>query len=219
MLFSRTKTHMVTAENALPGRSDYPFVVATTHAVTGRPIVPPFPDGMKTAVFGLGCFWGAEKTFWSTPGVYSTAVGYAGGYTPFPTYEEVCSGLTGHAEVVLVVFDPAVLSYAQLLSVFFEAHDPTQGMRQGADIGTQYRSAIYFTDEAQGEQAQAAKAAYTRRLAEHRKPPATSEIATAGEFYYAEAYHQQYLEKNPFGYCPDHGTGITCPIGLFAPAP
>jgi peptide-methionine (S)-S-oxide reductase len=182
---------MVTPENALPGRSDYGFTVPTTHAVNGRAIVPPFPDGLETAVFGLGCFWGAEKTFWNTAGVFSTAVGYAGGYTPFPTYDEVCSGLTGHAEVVLVVFDPAVVSYAQLLSV-------------------------YFTSENQQNQATAAKAAYTRRLAEHRKPPATSEIAPVGEFYYAEAYHQQYLEKNPFGYCPDHGTGISCPVGLFA---
>ena len=216
MLFSRAKTQMVTADNALPGRSDYAFTVPQKHAVNGNPIVPPFPDGLETAVFGLGCFWGAEKTFWNTPGVYSTAAGYAGGVTAFPTYDEVCSGLTGHAECVLVVFDPAQVSYAQLLSVFFESHDPTQGMRQGNDVGTQYRSAIYCTDDAQRGQAEAAKTAYTDKLAAHGKAPATSQIAPAAPFYYAEGYHQQYLAKNPNGYCPDHGTGISCPVGLFA---
>ncbi len=216
MLFSRTKTHLISSDDALPGRDDYSFAVPTTHAVNRHRIVAPFPDGMATAVFGLGCFWGAEKTFWNTPGVYSTAVGYAGGYTPFPTYEEVCAGLTGHAESVLVVFDPAQVSYAQLLSTFFESHDPTQGMRQGNDVGTQYRSAIYYTDEAQREQAEAAKSAYTQKLAAVRMGPATTEIAPVGAFYYAEDYHQQYLHKNPFGYCPDHGTGVSCPVGLFA---
>ena len=207
---------MVTPETALTGRSAYPFTVPSTHAVTGHRIVEPFPDGLARAVFGLGCFWGAEKTFWNTPGVYSTAVGYAGGFTPYPTYDEVCSGLTGHAEVVLVVFDPARVSFARLLSVFFEAHDPTQGMRQGADVGTQYRSGIYYADDTQRIQAELAKAAYTEQLRAHRKGPATSEIAPLGTFYYAERYHQQYLDKNPFGYCPDHGTGISCPVGLFA---
>jgi peptide-methionine (S)-S-oxide reductase len=212
MLFTRTKTHLVAPDRALPGRSDYAFTVPATHAVTHNPILPPFPAALATAVFGLGCFWGAEKTFWTRPGVQATAVGYAGGFTPFPTYDEVCSGLTGHTESVLVVFDPAVVSYARLLAVFFEAHDPTQAMRQGNDVGTQYRSAVYHTDDAQRELADTAKAAYTRRLADHGKGPSTTEIAPVGRFYYAESYHQQYLAKNPFGYCPDHGTGISCPV-------
>ncbi|MEP6851763.1 MAG: peptide-methionine (S)-S-oxide reductase MsrA [bacterium] len=216
MLFSRTKTSLVSAQDALPGRPDYAYPVPSTHEVNGHRIVPAFPSGLASAVFGLGCFWGAEKTFWNTAGVYSTAVGYAGGHTPYPTYDEVCSGLTGHTEAVLVVFDPEQVTYAQLLSTFFESHDPTQGMRQGNDVGTQYRSAIYYADEAQREQAEAAKTAYSAKLASVGMGPATTEVAAAGPFYYAEDYHQQYLEKNPFGYCPDHGTGVSCPVGLFA---
>ena len=216
MLFSRSKTRLVTPESALPGRSDYAFTVPERHAVLGTTILPPFPDGLAQAVFGLGCFWGAERLFWQTPGVWTTAVGYAGGFTPYPTYDEVCSGLTGHTECVLAVFDPAHVSFADLLSVFFEGHDPTQGMRQGHDVGTQYRSAIYVADDAQRVQAEAAKAAYTARLAERRMPPVTSEIAAAGPFYYAEGYHQQYLAKNPNGYCGLGGTGVSCPVGLFA---
>jgi peptide-methionine (S)-S-oxide reductase len=216
MLFSRSKTRLVTAESALPGRNDYAFTVPQRHAVLDTTILPPFPAGLSQAVFGLGCFWGAERLFWQTPGVWTTAVGYAGGFTPYPTYDEVCSGLTGHTECVLAVFDPARVSYADLLSVFFEGHDPTQGMRQGHDVGTQYRSAIYVGDDAQCVQAEAAKAAYTVRLAQRRMPPVTSEIAAAGPFYYAEGYHQQYLAKNPNGYCGLGGTGVSCPVGLFA---
>ena len=218
MLFSRAKTQLISPESALPGRSGYPFAVPETHAVNGNRILPPFPEGLQTAVFGLGCFWGAERMFWQTPGVWTTAVGYAGGFTAYPTYEEVCSGRTGHTEAVLAVFDPAKVSYAELLSVFFEGHDPTQGMRQGNDVGTQYRSAIYWSDDAQRQQAEAAKAAYTTRLAERGLPPVTSEVAAAGPFYYAEGYHQQYLAKNPGGYCGLGGTGVSCPVGLFAPA-
>jgi peptide-methionine (S)-S-oxide reductase len=216
MLFSRRKTDVVSPERALPGRPDYAYAVPDTHFVTGRPIKPPFPDGLQSAVFGLGCFWGAERDFWQTEGVWTTAVGYAGGYTPYPTYEEVCSGLTGHAEVVLAVFDPAVVAFPGLLQVFFEAHDPTQGMRQGNDVGTQYRSAIYVADEAQRAAAERAKAAYSTQLIERGYGPVTTEIAPAGEFYYAEGYHQQYLAKNPNGYCGVGGTGVSCPVGLFA---
>jgi|tagenome__1003787_1003787.scaffolds.fasta_scaffold20531478_1 peptide-methionine (S)-S-oxide reductase len=216
VLFSRTKTQLPTAETALPGRSDYPFDVPETHVVTGNRIVPPFPEGLATAVFALGCFWGEEKAFWQVDGVWSTAVGYTGGITPYPTYEEVCSGLTGHAEAVLVVYDPEKVSYEQLLQVFWEAHDPTQGMRQGNDIGTQYRSAIYYADGEQKKAAEASRDAFQQKLSESGYGTITTTIEPAGPFCYAEAYHQQYLVKNPFGYCPDNGTGVSCPVGLFA---
>ena len=216
MLFSRTKTQLPTAETALPGRSDYPFDVPETHVVTGNRIVPPFPEGLATAVFALGCFWGEEKAFWQVDGVWSTAVGYTGGITPYPTYEEVCSGLTGHAEAVLVVYDPEQVSYGQLLQVFWEAHDPTQGMRQGNDIGTQYRSAIYTFSPEQRRAAEASRDAYQQRLDAAGYGPITTEIADTPPFYYAEDYHQQYLAKNPGGYCGVSGTGVTCPVGLGA---
>jgi peptide-methionine (S)-S-oxide reductase len=216
MLFSRSKADLVSAEKALAGRDAYAYSLPRDHFVTGRSIQPPFPAGTVTAMFGLGCFWGAEREFWQTPGVWTTAVGYAGGYTMYPTYEEVCSGRTGHAEVVLVVFDPTSLPYTTLLSAFFESHDPTQGMRQGNDIGTQYRSAIYYTDDAQRAAAETAKAAYSQRLQAAGYGEATTEIAHAGPFYYAEDYHQQYLAKNPDGYCGLGGTGVACPVSLFA---
>jgi peptide-methionine (S)-S-oxide reductase len=208
-LFGRDKTRMVTAEEALPGRST-PIPVTQRHAVTGHRTVPPFPDGLCTAVFGMGCFWGAERIFWRTPGVYSTAVGYAGGHTPHPSYEEVCSGRTGHTEVVLVVFDPAQISYGELLRVFWEGHDPTQGMRQGNDRGTQYRSAIYPTDADQAAEAQLSRTTYQRALTAAGRGPITTEIAPLRDFYYAEDYHQQYLSdaKNPNGYCGIGGTGV-----------
>ncbi|CAA9287279.1 MAG: Peptide-methionine (S)-S-oxide reductase MsrA [uncultured Corynebacteriales bacterium] len=218
MLFSRAKTQIPTPEQALPGRSDYPFTIPATHAVTGNPMVPPFPEGLATAVFALGCFWGEEKAFWQVPGVWSTAVGYTGGSTPYPTYEEVCSGLTGHAEAVLVVFDPAQVSYGQLLQVFWEAHDPTQGMRQGNDVGTQYRSAIYWSSPEQKATAEASLAAYQQKLTAAGYGTITTDLEPEGPFYYAEPYHQQYLVKNPYGYCPDNGTGVSCPVGLFAQA-
>jgi peptide-methionine (S)-S-oxide reductase len=217
VLFSRGKQTIPTADEALPGRSDYAFPVPETHFVNGNRIVPPFPSGLATAVFALGCFWGEEKTFWQTPGVWSTAVGYAGGTTPYPTYEEVCSGRTGHAEAVLVVFDPEQVSYEKLLSVFWESHDPTQGMRQGNDVGTQYRSAIYYADDAQRATAQASREAFQQRLSAAGYDAITTEIAPAGPFYYAEDYHQQYLAKNPYGYCPDNSTGVSCPVGLQLP--
>jgi peptide-methionine (S)-S-oxide reductase len=216
MLLSRSKADLVSAEKALAGRDAYAYSLPRDHFVTGRSIQPPFPAGTVTAMFGLGCFWGAEREFWQTPGVWTTAVGYAGGYTMYPTYEEVCSGRTGHAEVVLVVFDPTSLPYTTLLSAFFESHDPTQGMRQGNDIGTQYRSAIYYTDDAQRAAAETAKAAYSQRLQAAGYGEATTEIAHAGPFYYAEDYHQQYLAKNPDGYCGLGGTGVACPVSLFA---
>jgi peptide-methionine (S)-S-oxide reductase len=216
VLFSRAKAQIPTPEHALPGRSDYPFPIPSAHVVTGNPIAPPFPEGMATAVFALGCFWGEEKAFWEVPGVWSTAVGYTGGSTPYPTYEEVCSGLTGHAEAVLVVYDPAIVSYEQLLQVFWEAHDPTQGMRQGNDVGTQYRSALYYVDDAQKAAAEASRDAFQQRLTDAGYGTITTEIAPAQPFYYAEPYHQQYLVRNPYGYCPDHGTGVSCPVGLFA---
>jgi peptide-methionine (S)-S-oxide reductase len=212
MLF-RNKTTMVNPESALPGR-DSAMRVAGTHAVLGTTITPPFPDGMQRAIVGMGCFWGAEKAFWSLPGVYTTAVGYAGGTTPNPSYEEVCSGRTGHTEAVLVVFDPAKISYEEILRHFWEGHNPTEGMRQGHDVGTQYRSAILWTSDEQRAVAQASRAAYSDQLKAAGYGEITTEMAPAGEFYYAEDYHQQYLEKNPFGYCPDHGTGVSCPIGL-----
>jgi peptide-methionine (S)-S-oxide reductase len=213
MLFR--KTRMPTEAEALPGRAE-PMPVPDRHAVLGTPLRPPFPDGTETALFAMGCFWGEEKTFWQTEGVYTTAVGYAGGSTPNPTYEEVCSGRTGHAEVVLVVFDPAKVSYEELLQVFWEHHDPTQGMRQGNDVGTQYRSAIYTFSEAQRKSAEASRDAYQQKLTAAGYGAITTEIVDAPAFYYAEDYHQQYLHKNPAGYCPDHSTGVSCPVGLFA---
>ena len=202
-------------EEALPGRQT-PMRVGDTHFVNGHRITPPFPDAMQRAVFGLGCFWGAERKFWQTPGVWSTAVGYAGGTTPNPTYEEVCSAMTGHTEVVLVIYDPRQVRYEQLLSVFWESHDPTQGMRQGNDAGTQYRSAIYAFGSDQLAAAEASKVAYQQKLAEAGYGPITTEIASAPAFYYAEDYHQQYLGKNPHGYCGLGGTGVSCPIGVAA---
>jgi peptide-methionine (S)-S-oxide reductase len=197
---------------ALPGRAEPPRI-SGVHHVSGRRIVPPFPDGLEVADFGLGCFWGAERLFWRQAGVYTTAVGYAGGATPNPTYEEVCSGATGHAEVVRVVFDPREVPYEDLLRTFWEAHDPTQGMRQGNDVGTQYRSCIYTHGEAQAAAARASRAAYQRALAQASEGEITTEIGAAAPFYYAEEYHQQYLSKNPGGYCGLAGTGVACPAG------
>jgi peptide-methionine (S)-S-oxide reductase len=211
-LFRRSAT-MPRPEDALPGRPDA-MQVPERHHVNGARLTPPWPDGTETAVFGLGCFWGAEKAFWSLPGVLSTAVGYAGGYTRNPTYEEVCTGQTGHAEVVLVAYDPARISYDELLRVFWEHHDPTQGMRQGNDQGTQYRSAIYWLTDGQRLAAEASRERYQAELFQAGYSAITTEIAAAGPFYYAEPYHQQYLSKNPDGYCPDHGTGVACPVGL-----
>ena len=214
MLFGRDKQRMISADEALPGRDQRIFTVPARHAVLGTPLEPPFPEGLERAVFGLGCFWGAERKFWETDGVYTTAVGYSGGYTPNPTYEEVCSGRTGHAETVLVVFDPEVVSYEQLLKVFWEAHDPTQGMRQGNDVGTQYRSTIEVFGPEQRATAEASRDAYQRALAAARHGDITTEIVDAGDFWYAEDYHQQYLHKNPLGYCGLGGTGVSCPTGL-----
>jgi peptide-methionine (S)-S-oxide reductase len=222
-MFSHSKARLPAPGSALPGRST-PLPVPPAHLVNGHRLVPPFPAGLATAVFGMGCFWGAERMFWKLPGVYSTAVGYAGGSTPNPTYEEVCSGRTGHAEAVLVVYDPAQVSYQALLQAFWEGHDPTQGMRQGNDVGTQYRSAIYYADEAQHAAAQRSREEYAKRLAEAGYGDITTEIAPAGEFYYAEDYHQQYLHRFPNGYCglgatdvklgdPSEGAPV-CPTGL-----
>jgi peptide-methionine (S)-S-oxide reductase len=204
---------MATPENALPGR-DMPMQVPERHDVLGTPLQPPFPEGMEQLVVGMGCFWGAERVFWQADGVYTTAVGYAGGYTPNPTYEEVCSGRTGHTEAVLVVFDPAVISLEDVLRLFWEGHDPTQGMRQGNDRGTQYRSAIYTADESQRAVAEATRERFQAGLAKAGYGEITTEIADAGPFYYAEPYHQQYLAKNPNGYCGLGGTGVACPVGL-----
>ncbi len=215
MLFSSRKTQMVQPDRALPGR-DEPMPVPARHEVLGTPLMPPFPEGLQCAVFGMGCFWGAERVFWQADGVYTTAAGYAGGFTPNPSYEEVCSASTGHAEVVLAVFDPNVTSYEAMLQLFWENHDPTQGMRQGNDVGTQYRSAIYVADAAQRDAAEASKAMYQERLSAAGHGEITTEIADAGPFYYAEDYHQQYLAKNPNGYCGLGGTGVSCPIGLHA---
>jgi peptide-methionine (S)-S-oxide reductase len=201
---------MPAVEEALPGRATK-MQVSGKHAVLGTPLEGPFPEGLDQAVFGLGCFWGAERKFWQVPGVYTTAVGYAGGLTPNPTYEEVCSGLTGHTEVVFVVFDGSKVTYADLLRVFWENHDPTQGMRQGNDVGTQYRSAIYCFSETQRAAAEQSLGSYQARLREAGYTPITTEVAAAPEFYYAEDYHQQYLHKNPGGYCGIGGTGVTCP--------
>jgi peptide-methionine (S)-S-oxide reductase len=202
-------------QQALTGRTQR-MRVPERHAVTGNPLVPPYPEGLQTATFGLGCFWGAERKFWSLPGVWTTAVGYAGGYTPNPTYEEVCSGRTGHTEAVLVVFDPRRVSYEELLKVFWESHDPTQGMRQGNDVGTQYRSAIYVHSPEQRRLAEASRDAFQTELARAGYGAITTEIAEAGEFYFAEDYHQQYLAKNPGGYCGLGGTGVACPSGVAA---
>ena len=215
MFFTRKKLEMPTADTALPGRSE-PIQLSGAHYVNGTSILPPFPDGTEKAVFGMGCFWGAERLFWQIPGVHTTAVGYAGGFTQNATYEEVCSGRTGHTEVVLVVYDPERVSYRQLLQVFWEGHDPTQGMRQGNDVGTQYRSAVYTFDDAQAEAARQTRATFQERLAGAGYGDITTEIAEAGPFYYAEEYHQQYLAKNPNGYCGIGGTGVSCPVGLEA---
>ncbi|NOT45679.1 MAG: peptide-methionine (S)-S-oxide reductase MsrA [Acidobacteria bacterium] len=207
------KLRLPTADQALPGRDDS-MPVPAAHAVNGTGLQPPFPPGHEVALFGMGCFWGAERLFWRLPGVYTTAVGYAGGLTPNPTYREVCSGMTGHTEVVLVAFDPAAVSWDALLRVFWEGHDPTQGMQQGNDVGTQYRSAIYCTSDAQLTQALTSRAAFAARLAEAGYGPITTEIGPAPPFYYAEEYHQQYLAKNPAGYCGLGGTGVSCPVGV-----
>jgi peptide-methionine (S)-S-oxide reductase len=212
MIFGKSMS-IPSAEEALPGR-DQSMPVPAKHFVNFHPLEGPFPEGLETAVFGMGCFWGAERLFWQLPGVFSTAVGYAGGHTPNPTYEEVCSGRTGHAEVVLVVFDPEVIGYDQLLRTFWEGHDPTQGMRQGNDRGTQYRSAVYATTPAQLAAAEASRDQYQAVLAKNHYGEITTEIAEAGPFYYAEGYHQQYLAKNPNGYCGIGGTGVACPVGL-----
>jgi peptide-methionine (S)-S-oxide reductase len=213
----KDKTRMITAETALPGR-EREMAVPERHFVLGTPLRPPFPAGFETAVVGMGCFWGAERVFWQAPGVYTTAVGYAGGFTPNPTYEEVCSGSTGHTEAVLVVFDPALSSYEEILRLFWENHNPTQGMRQGNDVGTQYRSAIYTHGDAQAAAATRTRDAYAAVLRASGHGEITTEIAAAGPFYYAEEYHQQYLAKNPNGYCGLGGTGVSCPIGIGAGA-
>ena len=213
MLFSSRKTQIIDPERALPGR-DAPMPIPARHEVLGTPIAPPFPEGLQRAVFGMGCFWGAERVFWQAEGVYTTAVGYAGGFSPNPSYEEVCSAGTGHAEVLLAVFDPNVTSYEAILKLFWENHDPTQGMRQGNDVGTQYRSAIYWADEAQRDAALASRDTYEQQLSASGYGEITTEIAEAGPFYYAEDYHQQYLAKNPGGYCGLGGTGVSCPVGL-----
>jgi len=215
-MFGRHKTTLPTAEQALPGRERPIFDGHVAHTVLGTSLAGPFPAGLETAVFGLGCFWGAEKAFWQVPGVYTTAVGYAGGHTANPTYEETCSGLTGHTEAVLVVFDPAQVSYEQLLKTFWEGHDPTQGMRQGNDVGTQYRSAIYTYSDEQAAAAERSRVAFQAALDGAGFGTITTEIAPAGPFYYAEDYHQQYLSdaKNPHGYCGLGGTGLSCPVGI-----
>jgi peptide-methionine (S)-S-oxide reductase len=204
---------MVSAENALPGRTT-PIPVTASHAVLHTPPQGPYPEGTQIAEFALGCFWGEEQNFWQVPGVYTTAVGYEGGFTPNPSYEEVCTGRTGHAEAVRVVFDPAKVSYQQLLKVFWESHDPTQGMGQGNDIGSQYRSVIFYHNDVQKAAAEQSRTDFQQRLRERGYGEITTEIVGAGEFYFAEEYHQQYLDKVPFGYCPDHSTGVTCPVGL-----
>jgi peptide-methionine (S)-S-oxide reductase len=212
MIFGKPKT-IPSKNEALPGRPES-MPVSASHFVNGHPIAPPFAASMQQALFGMGCFWGAERKFWQTPGVYTTAVGYAAGHTPNPTYREVCSGMTGHAEVVLVVFDPKIVSYGDLLKVFWENHDPTQGMRQGNDVGTQYRSGIYYFDDEQRRQAEASRDAYQRELDAAGHGRITTDIEPAPPFYYAEDYHQQYLAKNPGGYCGLGGTGVSCPTGV-----
>ena len=204
---------MVDSADALPGR-DRQMPVPARHEVLGTPLAPPFGDGMEQAMVAMGCFWGAERVFWQADGVYTTAVGYEGGFTPNPTYDEVCTTRTGHAEAVLIVFDPTKTSYAEILRLFWENHDPTQGMRQGNDVGTQYRSAIFWTTDEQRIAAEASRDAYAERLREAGYPEITTEISEAGPFYYAEDYHQQYLAKNPWGYCGLGGTGVSCPVGV-----
>jgi peptide-methionine (S)-S-oxide reductase len=211
-LFDKAKTTLVDPADALPGR-DEPIAVPARHEVLGNPLTPPWPEGFQQIVVGMGCFWGAERVFWQADGVWTTAVGYAGGHTPNPSYEEVCSARTGHAEVVLAVFDPAETSYDEMLRLFWENHDPTQGMRQGNDVGTQYRSAIYVGSDAEREAAERSRALYAERLRAAGHGEITTEIAPLSDFYYAEDYHQQYLAKNPFGYCGLGGTGVSCPIG------
>jgi peptide-methionine (S)-S-oxide reductase len=213
MFLARKKLHLPTPEEALPGR-DTEIPVPDSHFVLGTPLKPPFPDGLERLVVGMGCFWGAERIFWEAPGVYTTAAGYAGGITPNPTYEEVCSGRTGHTEAVLVVFDPEKVSRDEILKLFWEGHDPTQGMRQGNDVGTQYRSAVYAETPEQREAAQRTRDAYSEQLRGAGFDQITTEVADAGPFFYAEDYHQQYLAKNPNGYCGIGGTGVSCPVGL-----
>lgn len=212
-IFGTRKTQLVSREDALPGRAT-PVPVPDRHEVLDAPLTPPYPEGTEIAEFALGCFWGEERTFWQQPGVVSTAVGYEGGYTPNPTYEEVCTGLTGHAETVRVVYDPKRVSYPELLKVFWENHDPTQGMRQGNDLGSQYRSVIFYRGEEQRVAAEESAAAFGKKLAEAGYGAITTEIVPATDFYFAEDYHQQYLYKVPGGYCPDHGTGVACPVGI-----
>jgi len=214
MFLRRDKGQLPTEAEALPGRATRPFSVPDRHFVLGTPLEPPFPEGLQQVVFGMGCFWGAERKFWTAEGVYTTAVGYAGGYTPNPTYEEVCSGRTGHTEVVLVVFDPKVTSLDAMLRIFWENHDPTQGMRQGNDVGTQYRSSIYTLDSSQVAAVEASRTMFQKQLSEARFGDITTEIKPLAAFYYAEDYHQQYLAKNPNGYCGLGGTGVSCPIGV-----
>jgi peptide-methionine (S)-S-oxide reductase len=214
-IFGTHKTRMITADEALPGRGQA-IAVPAAHEVLGTPLRPPYPEGSEIAEFAMGCFWGAEKTFWQTKGVISTSVGYEGGFTQNPSYEEVCSGRTGHAETVRVVFDPKQISYSELLKIFWESHNPTQGMRQGNDVGSQYRSAIFWHSPEQKATAESSLAAYQQQLSKAGYGRITTEITQASEFYFAEGYHQEYLAdtKNPFGYCPDHGTGVSCPIGV-----
>jgi len=213
MFFTKKPLDLPTAETALPGRA-HSIPTAESHFVNGRPLKGPYPEGLETAIFAMGCFWGVERMFWKLPGVYVTAVGYVNGHTPNPTYEEVCSGRTGHTEAVLVVYDPRVVTYTDLLKVFWEGHDPTQGMRQGNDVGTQYRSGVYVLNDAQAQAAETSREAFQRALSQKGYGQITSEIAPAGPFYFAEDYHQQYLAKNPHGYCGVGGTGVTCPIGV-----
>ena len=212
-MFGKKSLELPTAETALAGRA-HPIPTAETHFVNGRPLKGPYPEGLETAVFAMGCFWGVERIFWKLPGVYVTAVGYVNGITPNPTYEEVCSGRTGHTEAVLVVYDPKVVSYADLLKVFWENHDPTQGMRQGNDVGTQYRSGVYTANDAQTQAAESSKRMFQQALSDKGFGQITTEIEPAGPFYFAEDYHQQYLAKVPNGYCGIGGTGVTCPVGL-----
>ncbi|TVL93873.1 peptide-methionine (S)-S-oxide reductase MsrA [Streptomyces sp. SAJ15] len=214
MLFHRHKSHLPSPEEALRGRAEPQFALPERHTVLGNPLAGPYPEGLAVADFGLGCFWGAERKFWQAPGVWTTLVGYQGGHTPNPTYEEVCSGLTGHTEAVRVVFDPSVTSYGSLLKVFWEAHDPTQGFRQGNDVGTQYRSAVYTHGPDQQREAEASRAAYQTVLRQSGYGDITTEILPAGPFHPAEPYHQQYLDKNPAGYCGIGGTGVSCPVGV-----
>ena len=218
MLFTRKSAAMVDSDSALPGH-DREVDVPAAHEVLGTPLKGPFPSDVEVAIFGMGCFWGAERMFWTQPGVYTTAAGYAGGFTPNPTYEEVCSGRTGHAEVVLVAFEQSKVDYMQMLRLFWEGHDPTQGMRQGNDVGSQYRSVVLYADEAQRAAAEESRDAYQVVLSKAGLGEITTEIVKAGVFYYAEPYHQQYLAKNPGGYCPNHSTGVSCPIGLGVSAP